>query len=105
MQFQMLCEFAWIKNWSSYARNFSDKEIKQFVKMLIVRFGLRRADATPYRSGHGHLADTPPIEQSGPERAVRLSPEPGIIYVRIHVAERDQCTNPLRGRVVWGDVE
>jgi hypothetical protein len=48
MQFQMLREFAAIQDWASCARILGDEEIKQTVKMPIMRFWLRCADAAPY---------------------------------------------------------
>src|SRR3546814_20231053 len=58
--------------------------------MFIPDFEQRAAQATPQRVREIELAHAAPVHQAALQRAVGIAPEPGVVDVRVPVAERDE---------------
>src|SRR3546814_12815121 len=77
-----------ISDWSSDV--CSSDLAEQFVEMFIPDFEQRAAQATPQRVREIELAHAAPIHQAALQGAVGVAPEPGVVDVRVPVAERDE---------------
>src|SRR3546814_1434659 len=77
-----------ISDWSSDV--CSSDLAEQFVEMFIPDFEQRAAQATPQRVREIELAHAAPVHQAALQRAVGIAPEPGVVDVRVPVAERDE---------------
>ena len=70
-------------------RIYRDEQAKQIVKMVVPHVGFGARHRSPQRHGHIHLTDAAPIQESAVHVIAGVPPEPGVVDVRVPVAQRD----------------
>src|SRR3546814_5125287 len=90
VEIEVQAQFGFFEQRAAVGVQFAYEQTEQFVEMFIPDFEQRAAQATPQRVREIELAHAAPIHQAALQGAVGVAPEPGVVDVRVPVAERDE---------------